>query len=299
MLERSGSVLVLLATLAEDGAPTWQGLFLDPTSWRSVGPAVARSETARALELAEPSASLVDLLVAASISCSERFESLGRELDELETRHEHPGAEELSRLQRALLQAHKHLARLERLQAELEGPLGNRFPGVARTLPSLEAETARTADIAAGLLQAVRDLVVLRTGLESNRLARSANELGRASNEIAALANTSNVRMLGVAYVALAIALVSVVVLIPNTAATILGMPSAAWVPGLVVDAVLVLLAVVPLAVVFSRPWVRRMLSGWSSFETRSAEGMGGLTELSPAEAARPRDAERLIRERP
>jgi hypothetical protein len=73
---------------------------------------------------------------------------------------------------------------------------------------------------------------------------------------------------------------VSVVVLIPNTAATILGMPSAAWVPGLWVDVLLVVLAVVPLLVVFSRPWVLQTLRGLPSSERRSSEGLSDLPEV-------------------
>lgn len=291
--------MVLLASVDERGGATYQGLLLTPASWRPVGPVPPRSELSRSAGLADPAAALVDLLVSSSVSCLERFEQLGRELDELEAREEHPGAEALSHLQRGLLTTHRHWARLERLIGELGGPLGTRFPGLAGALPSVAQQVGRTADIANGLLQAVRDLSVLRTALEANRLARTANDLGVVSNEIAAFANTSNVRMLGVAYVALALALVSVVVLIPNTAATILGMPSAAWVPGIDVDIVLAVLAVAPLLYVFSRPWVRRMLAQSGEFEERSAEGVGDLPELSPADAGEPARAERLIRERP
>ncbi len=279
--------------------PAWRGLLLGPTSVRAVGRAVPRSELARASGLAEPSASLLDLVVASSVSVAERFEELARELDAAASRREHPSTDELSRLQRGLLLAHRHLARLSRLLAELSGPLGAAFPGIGKPAAAAGLDVARTSDLANALLQSVRDLAVLRTAVEANQLSVAANELSRTSNAIAAVANTSNVRMLGVAYIALAIALVSVVVLIPNTAATILGMPSAAWVPGLWVDVILVVLAILPIAVVFSRPWVRRMLASSAAYEARSAEGISDLPEVSPAEAARPADAERLIRERP
>ncbi len=268
-------------------------------SVRPVGDPVPPSQLARSLELSEPARSLIDLAVAASVSYADRFEELGVRLDELEARSDIPPVEELVRLQRGMLMAHKHLARLERLLAELSGSAGTLFPGTERAAASLATEVARTREISVGLLQAVRDLANLRATVEANRLAAAANELGRTSNAIAALANNSNVRMLGVAYVALVIALVSVVVLIPNTAATILGMPSAAWVPGLAVDATLVVLAIIPLVVVFSRPWVRRMLASSHTFEARSSEGLSDLPEVSPAEAIRSRDSERLIRERP
>ncbi len=181
----------------------------------------------------------------------------------------------------------------------LEGPLGAEFPGLAGHLGTFATEVDHLEQLSNGLAQAARDLVGLRTAVESNRLAEGANELGRVSNRIAALANTSNLRMLGVAYIALLLALISAVVLIPNTAATILGMPSAAWVPGLWVDLVLVVLAIVPLAVVFSRPWVRRMLHGWRTYESRSAEGLADLPEVPAQTVNSGPAAERLIREGP
>jgi hypothetical protein len=131
-----------------------------------------------------------------------------------------------------------------------------------------------------GIAQGVRDLVSIRNAVESNRLAESANRLGEVSNRVAALANTSNLRMLGVAYIALVLALVSAVVLIPNTAATILGVPGAAWVPGIWIVIILVVLAVVPIAIVFSRPWVLRTLRGLPAFEVRSGEGLEDLPEV-------------------
>ncbi len=298
VLERGGQRLILLATF-ENGVPTWCGLLVGPSGVRPVGRTVPRSELARAGGLPEPSASLIDLAVAAAVSAAARFEELARELDTLESHREHPSTDDLSRLQRGLLLAHRHLARLERLLAELSGPLGTAFPGAEKAVSEVELDAGRTGDLANGLLQTVRDLAVLRTALEANRLSVAANELSRTSNAIAAVANTSNLRMLGVAYIALAIALVSVVVLIPNTAATILGMPSAAWVPGVWVDVILVVLAIAPIVVVFTRPWVRRMLASSPAYEARSAEGIADLPEVTPSEAARPSEAERLIRQRP
>lgn len=297
VVERDGATVVLLAVLGSGGSAVWSGLWLGPEGLRAVGPVASRSELGSSL--AEPARSLVDLAVAASVSYAARAEELGRELDRTEGLADPPEPTALSGLQRGLLQVHRHQARLARLLTELSGPVGTRFPGVEKVAARLSSDAMRTADSLAALLQAVRDLAVLRTAVEANRLAASANELGRASNEIAALANNSNIRMLGVAYVALAIALVSVVVLIPNTAATILGMPSAAWVPGIWVDAILVVLAIVPIAFVFSRPWVRRMLASSREYEARSSEGLADLPELSPANAARPGEAERLIRNRP
>jgi len=299
VLRHGDAVLVTLATIAPEGRPVWHGLWAEHASARPLGPPVPAStlpSRAAASEVARP---LIDLLAASSLSLLERLEDLGGRVDQLESAAEPAPIAELSEVQRGLARVRKHLFRLELLLAELAGPLGAGFPGIAPALAELSGGVSRSSELASGLQQAVRDLTGLRTAVEANRLAEAANALGRTSNGIAALANNSNVRMLGVAYVALALALVSAVVLIPNTAATILGMPSAAWVPGLWVDLVLVVLAVVPIAIVFSRPWVRRMLSGWGTFERRSGEGLTDLPELPPAAAERPSQAERLIRRDP
>jgi hypothetical protein len=105
--------------------------------------------------------------------------------------------------------------------------------------------------------------------------------------------------MLGIAYVALILALVSAVVLIPTTAATILGMPSAGWVPGLWVDVILVVLAIVPIAVVFSRPWVKGVLRSLGSVEARTREGLRDLPEISPSDVDRPATERELAAGRP
>jgi len=296
VLRHGAAVLVTLATIGPDGRPSWHGLWVEGRSVRPLGAPVPPSTLAARATASEAARPLVDLLEASSLSILERVEELGGRVDALEAATEPAPIAELSEVQRGLARVRKHLFRLELLLAELGGPLGGEFPGIAPAVAELSGGLARTAELASGLQQALRDLTGLRAAVEANRLAEAANALGRTSNGIAALANTSNLRMLGVAYVALALAIVSVVVLIPNTAATILGMPSAAWVPGLWVDVLLIVLAVVPVVVVFSRPWVRRMLSGWGTYERRSAEGLTDLPELSPAAAERPSEAERLIR---
>ena len=88
---------------------------------------------------------------------------------------------------------------------------------------------------------------------------------------------------------ALILGLVSAAVLIPNTAATILGMPSAGWVPGAWVDVVLVLLGLIPILVIFTRPWVVGMLRTLRESEVRVTEGIADLPE-------RPLSGERPLR---
>ena len=280
VLRNADATLLTLATLEPNGTPVWHGLWVDPRGVRELGPNVAPSLIVDRGRVAPPTVLLVDLVQAAYRSYIERLEALGERVDALEGKPDPAPLGELGALLHALAGARKEVVRLEILVTELDSPVGRSFPGVETFLPEFRGEVVHLSEVGNGLAQGVRDLVAIRNAVESNRLAAAANQLGTVSNQIASLANTSNLRMLGVAYVALVLALVSVVVLVPNTAATILGMPSAAWVPGLWVDAILIVLAVAPMAIVFSRPWVWRTLRGLPSYERRTAEGLSDLPEV-------------------
>ena len=272
--------LVTIATLDSAGAPTWHGLWITTSGVRGLGPESPPSLLTRSAKLSGPTARLVDLFQAAAGSYSELLEEIAGRFDRAEELPEPPRSGDLGALQRSIARVRSHIVRLSVLAVELEGPLGSHFPGLEAALPSLRSGVSHLEALSSGIAQGVRDLVGIRNAFESNRLAEAANELGRVSNRIAALANTSNIRMLGVAYLALFLALVSAIVLFPNTGATILGMPSAAWIPGIWVDVALVALAVIPLLVVFSRPWVRELVAGMRSYEARSAEGLTDLPEV-------------------
>lgn len=295
VLRSRDGTLLTLATLDGEGRPTWHGLWLGKEGISRVGPSWPTSLLSETSHLNGATAQMVDLLQASARSCIECLEAIGSRFDQLEAGAEPPPLGELVALQRALAGARQHVVRLTVLAADLEGPLGSSFPGIAGPLATVRGESNQLEALSAGLSQGARDLVAIRNAVEANRLSEAANRLGVASNRIAALANTSNLRMLGVAYLALFLALVSVIVLFPNTAATILGMPSAAWVPGVWVDVILVVLAIVPLVLIFSRPWVRRMLGGLSTFESRSAEGLADLPEVRSGAAREPSAAEALL----
>jgi len=299
VLRARDATLITLAVLDGHGRPAWQGLLVRRSAIATVGPPLPESLLAEGAHLAGPTRALVDLVQASIRSVSERLEEIGGRLDELETHPDVPSIADLGTLNLALAGVRKHVVRLAILVDELDGPLGAAFPGLADELGEIRSEAAHLETVSSGQSQVVRDLLALRNAVESNRLAEAANELGRVSNRIAALANNSNVRMLGIAYLAFVLALISAVVLIPNTGATILGMPSAAWVPGLWVDLILGVLAIVPIALVFSRPWVLRLLRGIAGYEGRSAEGIGDLPEVRPSAAADPAEAERLMRDPP
>jgi hypothetical protein len=279
VLRNADATLITLATLDAGGQAVWHGLWITGKDVRVLGPESPTSLLVRGRKVAPGTASLVDLLQAAVRSYLQWLDVLGERLDQLELRPDPAPLSDLSSLLHALAGTRKHVVRLEVLVAELDGPLGEQFAGLSDLLVTLRTEVAHLGELSTGLAQATRDLVAIRNSVEANQLAAAANRIGETSNRIAALANTSNIRMLGVAYVALAIAIVSVVVLIPNTGATILGMPSAAWVPGYWVDLILIVLAIVPGVLVFTRPWVLRMLRGLPSDERRTSEGLTDLPE--------------------
>ena len=273
--------LLTVATLDRDGAAEWHGIWIDAKGVRPLGPEVSPSLLVEGSKASPAIIAVVDLMQAAYRSYVEWLESLGGRLDALEAKPDPAPLPELGALLHALAGVRKHIVRLEVLVAELDGALGARFPGLEMYLPPVRSEVSHLDELSSGLAQGVRDLVAIRNAVEANQLAGAANRLGEVSNRIATLANTSNLRMLGVAYIALVLALVSVVVLIPNTAATILGMPSAAWVPGLWVDLILFGLALIPIVVVFSRPWVWNTLRGLPTSENRTAEGLSDLPEVA------------------
>lgn len=283
VLRSPNGTLLTIATLEENAVPAWYGVWVTPSDIRFLGPEPPPSFLRQRLHLSGTTALLVDLFQASSGSYAELLEEIASRFDRAEEQSESTRLGDLGALQRSLAKVRSHIVRLSVIALELEGPLGARFEGLAAALPTLRSEVGNLETLSSGLAQGVRDLVGIRNAVEANRLAEAANELGRTSNRIAALANTSNIRMLGVAYLALFFALVGAIVLFPNTAATILGMPSAAWVPGVWVDTVLIALAVVPVVAVFSRPWVRRMLAGMRSYEARSSEGLSDLPEVPAA----------------
>ncbi|MGA8664589.1 MAG: hypothetical protein WB809_05950 [Thermoplasmata archaeon] len=298
ILHGASGTLLLLPTLDREGRPTHHGVWLARGVTQWVGPRPAPSLLAESARLVGATADLVNLLQGAARSYLEGLEALSERLDAIEIQGDAVPLAELTALHRKFRALRKYQGSLTVVIEELDGPLGERFPNLEGVLPRLESELSHLQDYSSAVGQSLRDLLALRTAGEANRLSVATNELSRVSNQIAGLANTSNIRMLGVAYIAFVLALVSVVVLIPNTAATILGMPSAAWVPGLWVDVILVVLAILPLAVVFSRPWVRNVLAGLGSFEARTQEGLKDLPEVRPVEVNRPGE-ERLLERSP
>jgi hypothetical protein len=290
ILRGPAGTLLSVALFDPQGKISWHGVWITSEGIEYLAPVedepgtlIAPGGSTGAVPLPEPTRRLGALLGRALLSYLERLEDLDARLSALLAAPDPTPISQVGALQRSAALVREQIARVLSLVAELEGPVGSGFPELSEVLPSLEVEADRLLELSTSLAQTLRDVVLLRNAEDANRIAEAANEIGRISNRIASLQNTSNIRMLGIAYLAFVIALISVVVLIPNTAATILGMPSAAWVPGLWVDLILVVLAVVPLVLVFSRGWVLRVLRDLRGSEVRATEGIADLPELPSA----------------
>ncbi|HYK94021.1 MAG TPA: hypothetical protein VEY07_08295 [Thermoplasmata archaeon] len=296
VLHGNGETLVTFGRPDSAGTVQWSGIWISATGLEFLGVEPAGHGASRSHRLSGPAAQLFDLVVDIARVYLERIEELDQQLSEAQQRGRMVPLPDIWRLQRRTALLRAQIGRSLVALAEVSGPFGTVFPGLTPALPSLQSELGRVQTLCVNLQQALSDLILLRNAEESNRIAESANELARISNRIASLANTSNIRMLGLTYIALFLGLVSAIVLFPNTAATILGMPSAAWVPGLLVDAALVGAAVVPLVVVLRSRWVRTMLRGLPEYEERASEGVADLPELSadPNPREPPRGSQRL-----
>lgn len=296
VLHGNGETLVTFGRPKPDGGIEWSGIWISVSGVQFLGVETDGRGPSRSHRLSGPAAQLFDLIVDVARVYLERIEELDQQLSEAQQRGRMVPLPDVWRLQRRTALLRAQIGRSLVALAELSGPFGTVFPGLSPARPSLEAELGRVQQLCANLQQALSDLILLRNAEESNRIAELANQLSRTSNRIAALANTSNIRMLGLTYIALFLGLVSAVVLFPNTAATILGMPSAAWVPGLLVDAALIGAAALPLLVVLSSRWVRTMLRGLPEYEERASEGVADLPELpaEPPATDPPRGSQRL-----
>lgn len=264
------------------------GVWISGDQVRIFEPFEVPAGAAAAHGLTGPSARLFDLFVASSRFYLERVEEIDEELAETQQKGRGVPLAEVWKLQRRLAVLRAQIGRALVGLSECAQRLGGSFPGLDNAMPAVEAELLRVQELAVSVHQALTDLILLRNAEEANRIADAANELSKVSNRIASLANTSNIRMLGLTYIALLLGLISAVVLIPNTAGTILGMPSAAWVPGWWVVVILLVLGLIPIVVVFSRPWVRTLLGDLREFEVRAAEGVKDLPELTPQGASEP-----------
>ncbi|MCI4360495.1 MAG: CorA family divalent cation transporter [Thermoplasmata archaeon] len=275
----AGTLLAL--PIPGPSGPSWRGVWIQPNAVTFLGDPSPSTGLSRSFHLTGDSAKLIDLLADAARAYLDQAEAVDEHLSNLQRRGREVQGSTIWAKQREVAALRAHIGRAVVVAAEVEGPSSSRFPGAETALAAVSREVDRAREFAASVQQSLSDLILLRSAEEANRIAEAANQLSRTSNRIAELANISNIRMLGLTYIALAIGVVGAVVLIPNTGATILGMPSAGWVPGYWVDGILVVLAVVPFVAVFSRPWIRKILRDLGPAEARAEEGLRDLPELA------------------
>lgn len=295
---RAGTVTFIpIAEVGPDLRAEWRGVWLEEgEAPRFLGPPSPPGVVTQRAKLAGTTATLVDTLEASVMSLLERAEEVDQALLRLEglstgadtAAPSRLDTDDLRTVSQSLLTIRRHTGRLVSITAELGGPLGSHFPELGRIFPMLQSQSDRLQNLGLMLQGSFRDLLLTRNAEESNRINEVANQLGETSNRISAIANTSNIRMLGIAYLALVVALIGASLLIPETAATILSMPSATWVPGTWVTLILVLTTVIPLGVIFTRPWVLAILRGLGTIEARSGEGIKDLPETDASGAPEP-----------
>jgi hypothetical protein len=279
--------LVSFGLPTESGTVQFLGVWITDRQVQFIDSDPKVTPAAAAHGLSGISAQLFELFLVAARSYLERIEEIDERLAEQQEKGRSIALNEVWSLQRQVAEVRAQIGRALVGLTECSGRYGDRFPGFPEAASTPMSELVRVRELAASVQDGLSNLILLRNADESNRIAEAANNLSTTSNRIAALANTSNIRMLGLTYIALVLGLVSAAVLIPNTGATILGMPSAAWVPGYWVDLILVALAVVPLWLIFSRRFVVGILRDITESEKRAQEGIDDLPEISAADAAR------------
>jgi hypothetical protein len=292
---RPNGIVIALGIFGPRGALQWQGLWLAGGEVRPLGETPPRSVRSTASQLSGSTALLVDLVEYAWANYTEHLVGLDERIASWPTSAMSIPIAAIESASREVAEGRRRVIRLVSLVSQLGESLGSAFPEIGPILPEIRSEATRQEALCTEIQSVLRDVILLRASQDGNRISESAVELGRISNQISALANTSNIRMLGIAYLALVIALIGAVVLIPNTTATILGMPSASWVPGFWVVVILAATSVVPIVIVFTRPWVLSLMRGLGGFERTSREGMQDLPEVSLDAAASTAPSEPLL----
>ena len=235
------------------------------------------------LQITGGSGQVFDSITQMSRTSLERIEDVERSLAELEKDPLHAPAIAVLELKRKTATVRAELGRTISAVADfVEGRLLPLAENARAPLRTSQEELLRLRDMTQATQSALTDIFMIRQAEQANQLQLVANRMAAVSNRIAELSNISNIRMLGLSYVTLILAVVATVILFPNTAATILGMPSAADVSPMIVWAALAGTAVAPIAWFASQKWIRELFHGMSRYEARVSEGIIDLPENVP-----------------
>lgn len=283
---RHGMVMIHVGSVTEEFAPQELAIWSNGSVLRVLTPkGEFQPEVTPSTEyrLTGPAAVTFDLFVHISRRLMERVEDVDRELGEIEKDPLHALPTTVLGLKRRLGVVRAELGRAITGLAEVqEGRIVTTPEGPPAAYATVEQELIRLRDMIAATQSGLTDIFMIRQTDQANQLQLVSNRMAQVANRIAELSNVSNIRMLGLSYVTLILAVVATVILFPNTAATILGMPSAAGVPTIVVYMVLVGTAVAPIAWFMSQEWIRELFRGMSRYEARVTEGLGDLPERIP-----------------
>ncbi|MCI4345544.1 MAG: hypothetical protein L3K07_02135 [Thermoplasmata archaeon] len=273
VIHTESGTLLSFVLLDEKLERTYVGVFVRQDGVETIGPPPDFRRLGNALHLPAGAAELANRLSQAGRLYLERAEELDEELVSLSDEGTHrPSWKRVAQLERKTSVLRREIARAVAVAAEGSRLSDGGLAEFERAAPTLISELERIQMVAEGIENGISNLLLLQNAEMSNRLT--------------ALANLANIRMLGLTYLALILALVGAIILFPNTGATILGMPSAAWVPGIWVDAILIVLAIIPITLLFMQPWLRRMLKQIAGIEGRSSEGLADIPEIPADEAA-------------
>lgn len=290
VIRRRAGILVTLGTVDTEFKVHPVGFFFNSEQGTTAvvdphGPVRPPPGPSEAHAMSGPGALVIDALVELARNFLSRVETVDSEVGKLEEDPLNAPLEVVVRLKRRAGLLRSEVGRALTALAELQEPwVDPHLPGFPAALAPVETEFLRIRDLVGQTQTALTDLIVLRQADTGNRLAALANHLNEVNNRIAELANISNVRMLGLSYITLILAIAAAINIFPNTAATILGMPTAGWVPGIVVVLVLVITTAVPLYWVLTQRWVRTIFRSMKDYETKVQEGIRDIPELVAGE---------------
>jgi hypothetical protein len=283
---RRGQVMIHLGTVEPDFSIRPLAIWSNGTELKVLttsGEFHAESPLSTEFHLTGGAAVSFEVFVQIARASLERIEDVDRKLGELEKDPLRAPLVKVLELKRHMGVIRAELGRAITGLAEVqEGRIVVAPEGPPAALPTVREELLRLRDMTQATQSALTDIFMIRQTDQANQLQLVSNRMASVSNRIAELANISNIRMLGLSYVTLILAVVATVILFPNTAATILGMPSAAGIPNIVVYMALVGTAVAPIAWFASQRWIRDLFKGMARYEARVTEGIADLPEEIP-----------------
>ena len=176
--------LIALGIFGPRGALQWQGLWLANGEVLPLGGTAPRSVRSTTSQLTGPTALLVDLIEYAGANYTEHLVGLDERIASWPTSAASIPIAEMEATSREVAEAWRRVIRLVSLVSQLGESLGSAFPEIGPVLPEIRSEAARQEALCREIQSVLRDVILLRTSQDGNRISESAVELGRISNQI-------------------------------------------------------------------------------------------------------------------